>query len=251
MFTFKEYTPEILIFNTPEEVDAYVAEQIIEQVQQKPDAVLTLPTGSTPLGTYQKLVEAFERKEVDFGHVTTLNLDEYWPIKKSHPSSYARYMDDHFFRHVNVSPENRHIPNGEASDAGAEAARYESVLMRYEIDLGLISLGPGRTCHIGFNERGSAIDSRVRYVSLDDETKKANTRFFDDASEMPTGAITQGVADILEANQILFVAKGEHKAWGVKRTLTGPIHSDAPASFLRTHQKVTVILDKAAAGLLV
>ncbi|HEX4774020.1 MAG TPA: glucosamine-6-phosphate deaminase [Candidatus Saccharimonadales bacterium] len=244
------YEPQITILETPNEVEKYVADLVIEQVHQKPDSVLTLPTGGTPVGVYGLLVAAYKAGGVDFGQVTTINLDEYWPILKGHPASYASYMQEHFFSQVNVPEANQNIPNGEASDNKAEAERYEAVIKAHIIDLGLITLGPGETCHIGFNERGSKIDSLVRYVPLDEETKQANLRFFEDANDMPIGAITQGVADILAARCILFVATGEHKSWGVRRSLEGDISSDAPASFLRYHPDVHVILDQSAAKLL-
>lgn len=244
------HKPEIEVLGSASEVEARVADILIDQIRRKPNSVLTLPTGGTPLGIYALLVAAYRAGRVDFKNITTLNLDEYWPIKESHPSSYAYYMGQNFFDHVNVPEENRHIPDGEAKDAAVEAERYERVIEQHRIDLGLITLGPGKTCHIGFNERGSAADSRVRYVVLDEQTKEANLRFFDNSLDMPTGAITQGVADIFAADCILFVATGKHKAWGVRRSLEGEISGDAPASFLRYHPNVMVILDQAAASLL-
>lgn len=244
------HKPQITILETPGKVEEYVADTVIEQVHQAPDSVLTLPTGGTPIGVYGLLTAAHAAGRVDFGNITTINLDEYWPIPRNHPASYASYMERHFFGRVNVPTANQHIPNGEAPYSEAEARRYQEVIDAHAVDLGLITLGPGKTCHIGFNERGSAVDSRVRYVSLDDETTQANLRFFDDPSDMPIGAITQGVADILAARHILFVATGKHKAWGVRRSLSGEISADAPASFLRHHPNVHVILDQPAASLL-
>jgi len=244
------YTPSITVLDSPADVEASVADLLIDQISQKPNSVLTLPTGGTPIGIYGLLVAAYQARRVDFSRITTINLDEYWPIKNNHPASYAYYMNDHFFNHVNVPLENQNIPNGEAHDVDREAKRYEQVIKQHAIDLGLITLGPGETCHIGFNERGSAEDSRVRYVPLDEQTKQANLRFFNNSEDMPEGAITQGVADILQAKRILFMATGEHKAWGVRRSLMGDISSDAPASFLRHHPNVTVIIDQAAASLL-
>jgi glucosamine-6-phosphate deaminase len=246
----KIYEPKVKILADSDEVDKYVSDLLIHEVQSNPESVLTLPTGGTPVGIYARLVAAYKKGDVSFKDITTLNLDEYWPIKKTHPSSYAYYMNHNFFDHVDVPEDHRNIPNGDTEDAGIEAERYEQLLKSYTIDIGLITLGPGETCHIGFNERGSALDSRVRYVNLDQQTKEANMRFFDNVDDMPTGAITQGVADILEANHILFVATGQHKAWGVRRSLKGEVSNDAPASFLRYHPNVTVVLDKAAAELL-
>ena len=137
-----------------------------------------------------------------------------------------------------------------ASDRDTESARYEKIIQAQEIDLGLVSIGPGKTCHIGFNEGGSALSSRVRYVEIAKETMEANARFFDDPNKVPVGAITQGVADILTAKWIIFVATGVHKAWGVRRSLQGEISSEAPASFLRYHPNVSVVLDRLAANML-
>jgi glucosamine-6-phosphate deaminase len=242
------YTPNITVFDSAAEVEARIADLLIEQINQKPDSVLTLPTGGTPIGMYGLLVAAYRAKQVDFSQVTTINLDEYWPIKKSHPSSYDYYMNENLFNHVNIPEKNQNIPDGEAPDHTVEAERYKRVIQQHAIDLGLITLGPGKTCHIGFNEQGSELSSRVRYVPLNAETKEANLRFFDDPADMPVGAITQGVADILEAKRILFVATGEHKAWGVQRSLFGSINTEAPASFLRLHPNVSVFLDRAAAS---
>lgn len=245
-----EYTPEIIVLDNASVVETHGASIIIEQVVQKPDSVLTLPTGGTPLGVYKILADAYNAGVVDFSNVTTLNLDEYWPIGSTHPSSYAKYMHDNFFRHVNVPEQSRHIPNGCAEDANAEAERYRALIDSLSIDLGFVSIGPGETCHIAFNERGSEVDSRVRYVHLDEETKSANLQYFDNPTDMPTGALTQGIADVLTATRILFMAVGEHKAWGVKRSFEGEIGPDAPASFLRLHPAVTVVLDRSSASLL-
>lgn len=245
-----DYKPTIVVLEDADAVSEYVKDEIVKQIRAKPNAILTLPTGGTPIDTYALLVKAYQNGEVDFSNVTTTNLDEYWPIKKAHPSSYAYYMTEHLYGHVNLKPENVFIPDGEAEDFDAEAVRYRAILEQYPADLGFITLGPGETCHIGFNERGSAEDSVVRYVPLDDQTIEANARFFDDPQDVPKGAITQGVADILSAKRILFVATGEHKAWGLRRSLQGEINSDSPASFLRRHRQVIVIADKAAASLL-
>jgi len=244
------YDPEVTVFETTAAAEEYVANGIIDQVQAKPESVLTLPTGGTPIGVYGLLVAAYQAGRVDFSRVTTLNLDEYYPIDTDHPTSYKHYMDTYFFSQVNVPPHNRNIPDGMAPDRDAEAERYEKVIQSHAIDLGLIALGPGRTCHIAFNERGSALDSRTRYVVPDQETMEANARYFDSPEQMPTGAITQGVANILAAQRILFIVTGEHKAWGVRRSLQGEISTDAPASFLRYHPAVSVVLDQGAASLL-
>lgn len=245
-----EYEPQIIVLESEAEVARHSAGVIIDQVVQKPDSVLTLPTGNTPLGVYRLLVDGYNDGTVDFSKVTTLNLDEYWPISHSHPSSYARYMYDNFYRYVNVPEKKRHIPDGATEDPNAEAMRYRKLIDSMAVNLGFVSIGPGQTCHIAFNERGSSADSRVRYVHLDEQTKQANLQYFDNPVDMPFGALTQGIADVLSAERILFMAIGEHKAWGVRRSFEGEIGPDAPASFLRLHPAVTVVLDKASASLL-
>jgi len=245
------FTPEILIFPTSIEVDTCAASIVAEQICRKPNSVFTLPTGSTPQKMYEILVQIHKKQALDMSNIIIFNLDEYWPIRRDHLSSYARYMRDRFISHINIHHSNWHIPNGEAIDPHEEAKRYE-ICMRQNgpVDLAVLGIGPGKTCHIGFNEKGSTFGSRVRYAMLDEETQKVNRNSFEQPEEMPHGAITQGVATILEADKIILIAKGEGKAWGIHRTLKGPIRSEAPSSFLRLHQKVVFILDQNAGRLL-
>lgn len=241
--------PNIVILSSPEEVDSMAAQHVIKQIHNKPDSVLTLPTGATPVGMYKLLVKAYQDGQVDFQHVTVLNLDEYWPISKNHQESYLQFMYRNFFAHINIPEKNRLIPNGEAKDPEEEATYYESIIQKYgPPDLAVLGIGPGTTCHIGFNEKGSTRNSRVRYVLLDQETRIANAKFFHDIDEVPTGALTQGIADILEAKSILMLAKGPGKAWGIHRSLYGPIGPEAPASFIRDNPSVTVLLDLESAS---
>lgn len=245
------FTPEILIFPTSTEVDQYAASIVAEQIYRKADSILTLPTGSTPQEMYRVLIHAHKTHNLDMSHVIIFNLDEYWPIRTDHPSSYARYMKERLISHININYSNWHIPNGEADDPHQEALRYENCMKQNgQVDLAVLGIGPGHTCHIGFNERGSHRDSRVRYALLDEETQKANRGSFEHPEEMPLGAITQGVASILEAKKIILIAKGEGKAWGIHRTLKGPIGPEASASFLRLHKNVVFILDQKAGTLL-
>lgn len=239
------FTPEVQIFETPAEVDTFAAERLIEQVQAKPDSVLTLPTGNTPIGMYEQVVSAQNQGIVDLRGVTIFNLDEYYPIAQDHPSSYSAFMRRNLIDRIPVAA--WHIPNGEAQEATMEAERYRRLLEQHQpVDLAVLGIGPGTTCHIGFNEKGSSIDSGVRYAPLHPETRETNAALFDNPRDIPNGTITQGVADILQAKQILVIAKGTFKAWGVNRTLKGPISSDAPASFLRLHPNVTFALDRSA-----
>ncbi len=248
--TTQTYKPVIHIMATSAEVDEMAANLVAKQVVEKPHSYLTLPTGQTPQGMYKLLVSKHINEKLDFSAVTIFNLDEYWPIKKFHEASYASYMKSNLIDHINIQKANWHIPNGEASDPAIEASHYETQLQGVSIDLAILGIGPGKTCHIGFNERGSTVDSESRYIKLDEETKKTNSVFFPNASDIPEGAITQGVADILRAKKIVLIAKGEGKAWGLHRSIYGPISADAPASFLRYHPHLTVIIDKAAARML-
>ncbi|OGH20993.1 MAG: hypothetical protein A2186_02320 [Candidatus Levybacteria bacterium RIFOXYA1_FULL_41_10] len=227
-------------------VDAYAANLVIKQVNTKPNSVLTLPTGNTPIGMYELITASHQLGTVDLSRTTIFNLDEYHPINPASPDSYASYMRRHLMDHVTVAE--WHIPNGGASNADAEAERYRELLdERQPVDLAVISLGPGTTCHIAFNERGSEPDSTVRYVTLDPQTMETNSRLFEDPSQIPLGSLTQGIGDILRAQRIIFIAKGAHKAWGVNRSFKGLVSSDAPASFLRLHPRVTAVLDQEAA----
>lgn len=243
------YSPELHVLDTPEAVDRFTADQLIGQIQRKPNSVLTLPTGATPMGMYGLTIEAASNG-LDVSGVTVFNLDEYWPLPEGHPASYARFMDENFFDHVSIPATQRHIPNCHAASPHAEADRYEALLRQRQVDLAILGIGPGDTCHVGFNEKKSGRRSRTRYVELDPQTRDANAQYFPDSSEMPRGAITQGVGNILEATRVVLVAKGQGKARGIQRTIQGPIGPDAPASYLRFHPNVTFIVDREAASLL-
>lgn len=244
------FRPELHVLETPAQVDELVFLNLEAQILSKKNSVLTLPTGSSPIGVYKLLIEA-NHKGLDMSGLTTRNLDEYWPISKKHPQSYDFFMRDNLFNHVNIPESQIHIANGEAVNAQAEVSRFQNILDQTgPADLALIGIGPGLTCHIAFNERGSKVDSRTRLVNIDEETIQANARFFANADLVPRQALTQGIADILESKKIILIANGFGKAEGIRRTLEGPISSDAPASFLRLHPNVTFILDKDAASLL-
>lgn len=245
----RTFKPEIIVLPTPEQVDLFAAKTFINQAVQKSDSIFTLPTGGTQLAWYKLARETYARLGLDFSGLTTRNLDEYWPLPQSSSFNYASYMKMNFFDYVNIPPHQRYIPNSEADDPNVEAARYEAIVSSQPSDLAILGIGPGTTCHMGFNEKGSNFDSRTRYVQLDEQTRQANAQFF--GGELPPiGAITQGIGNILEAKHILLIAKGESKAWGIQRTLEGLIGADAPASFLRLHPHVTFLLDSGAASLL-
>ena len=240
---------QLVVARNYEELSREAAGHIVRAIQGKPDLVLGLATGRTPVGLYRELVERFRRGEVDFSGVRTFNLDEYYPIDPAHPQSYRRFMEEHLFRHVNLRPGNTHIPDGLAPDAEAECRRYEDEIGRSGgIDLQV--LGIGRNGHIGFNEPGTALGATTQLVRLHEDTIRVNSRDFGDSANVPRHAISMGVRTIMQARAILLLASGEEKAGIVTRALQGEVCSEVPASVLLLHPNLTVILDKpAAAGL--
>lgn len=217
---------------------------VAELIRHKPDAVLGLPTGSTPVGFYAALA----RSGTNFAGVRTFNLDEYLGLGRQHPQSYYRFMKANLYDRVNLPPEQAHIPDGLAPDPDAECARYEAAIADAG-GLDVVVLGLGNNGHIGFNEPGTPWNSRTRRVKLADKTREANARFFDTPDDVPVEAITMGIGTILAARQVVLLVSGESKAEIVRRTLEGPVTEDVPATALRQHPNVIVLLDRAAAGL--
>jgi len=218
-------------------------------VRSKPNCVLGLATGSTPLGTYRHLIGMHREEGLDFLRVTTFNLDEYLGLDPNHSQSYHRFMKDNFFDHVNIDPSKTHIPNGLAEDLKAECERYEKMIRDAGgIDLQL--LGLGRDGHIGFNEPSSSLASRTRVKTLTEETVRDNARFFETEEEVPRFALTMGVGTIMEAREIVLLASGENKAEAVRATIEGPVSAEFTASVLQLHPKVTIVTDEEAASLL-
>lgn len=240
----------ILTFNSEEKLNEAGAGIIAGIVQTKPQAVLGLATGGTPIGIYKQLVKKFEAGLVSFKDVTTFNLDEYVGIDASHDQSYRYYMEQHLFQHVDVTPERTHVPNGKAEDLQAECSRYdEAIAEAGQLDIQL--LGLGHNGHIGFNEPAEELVSGTHVVELAEATRLANARFFASEDQVPKQAITMGVGSILKAKMILLVVKGADKADIVQRALQGPVSTDCPASLLQTHPSLTVLVDEAAGSKLV
>ena len=242
-----------VVLHEHEDLAALVAERSIEVIQRETRAkgkvVLGLATGSTPLGVYEELIRRHQAGEVDFAHVITFNLDEYYPMSPQSPHSYHRYMWENFFAHVNIAKENVHIPDGTTPRervADACAAYEEAIRAAGGIDFQL--LGIGKTGHVGFNEPGSDAASRTRIVTLDTLTRKDAAADFFGVDNVPREAITTGVATILDAKEIALLATGEHKAGIVARAVEGDISTDVAATFLQRHPHVTVYLDLPAAA---
>lgn len=215
------------------------------QVIMKPDSVLGLATGTTPIGVYRQLIRWYEKGDLDFSRVRSVNLDEYCGLDAAHPQSYAYFMRENFFSHINIRPENTHVPNGMEQDADKECARYNALLKRLGcIDLQL--LGMGHNGHIGFNEPGHAFALETHKVALTNSTIEANSRLFKNADEVPRYAYSMGIKSIMQAKRILLIVSGKSKADIVKQALTGEVTPDVPASILQMHPGVTVVGDDEA-----
>ena len=218
---------------------------IAAQVVSKPDCVLGLATGSTPIGAYKQLVEWHRQGDLSFAQVHSVNLDEYVGLAPTHDQSYRYFMQNNLFDHVDILPENTNVPNGLAADAAVECARYEDVVRALGYaDLQL--LGLVRNGHIGFNEPCAEFPVATHLVDLTESTIEANARFFASAGDVPRQALTMGIGTIMRARSILVVASGADKAEAVRKTVNGPVTPEVPASILQLHPNVTIIGDEAA-----
>ena len=231
------------------EVAARIAVLLRERAALGRRAVLGLATGSTPVGVYRELIRMHRREGLDFSNAVTFNLDEYFPMRPGSLHSYHRYMREHLFDHVNVPLEQQHIPRGDIPShaVAAHCEAYEERI-REAGGIDLLLLGIGRSGHIGFNEPGSARDSRTRRLYLDTVTRADAASHFFGEENVPPQAITMGVATILEAREVVLLATGEHKAEIVRRAVEGEVHADVAATFLQQHPAATVYLDPAAAS---
>ena len=215
----------------------------------KPDCVLGLATGSTPIGMYRQLIDWYNKGDIDFSQVHTVNLDEYLGLAPTHDQSYRYFMQANLFDHVNVKPENTNVPNGLAQDPEAECARYNQVIASLGgIDVQV--LGMGHNGHIGFNEPEEAFELETHVVNLTDDTINANARFFASRDQVPRQALTMGIKSIMQARHILVVVSGADKADIVKAAFTGPVTPKVPASILQMHPHVSLVADEAALSLL-
>lgn len=215
------------------------------QIILKPDSVLGLATGSTPVGMYRILSEMNSAGEIDFSEVKSFNLDEYYPIKASNEQSYRYFMNENLFSKVNIDMKNTHVPNGTASDPEGECRQYEE-LIKQSGGIDLQILGIGQNGHIGFNEPSASLNSQTHLTELTPSTINANSRFFASADEVPKKAITMGIGTILRAKKIILLASGANKHRVVSELLNGGINTDIPASMLKLHSDVVLICDKDA-----
>lgn len=238
---------KVLILNSTEAATARAARIIADQVAAKPGSVLGLATGGTMLPVYDALRHIHAVNGLSFAGVTTFNLDEYVGLAPDHPASYHYYMQEHLFRHIDINPDNTHLPRGDADDPATEAADYERrIAAAGGIDLQL--LGIGRNGHIGFNEPTSSLGSLTRIKTLTESTRRANRSYFAAGEVMPKYALTMGIGTILAARSCILLATGEAKAQAVAQAVEGAVSAASPASALQLHRCVTMVLDTAAAS---
>ncbi|MCH8044057.1 MAG: glucosamine-6-phosphate deaminase [Planctomycetes bacterium] len=238
---------KIIIHESYEEMSVAAARVVAQTLNSKPNAVLGLATGSTPLSLYEELVRMHREEGLDFSQVTTFNLDEYVGLTRDHEQSYHYFMREHLFRHINISPTNIYIPSGTTDNYEAFCAWYERRIVECGgIDLQI--LGIGSDGHIAFNEPSSSLGSRTRIKTLAKITIEDNARFFEREADVPIYAITMGVGTILEARKIVLVANGKNKADAVAQAIEGPVTSMITASALQLHRDTEIYLDRAAAG---
>ncbi len=227
------------------DVSRKAANILSAQVIMKPRAVLGLATGSSPVGMYKQLVEWYNKGDIDFSQVISVNLDEYKGLDPENDQSYRYFMNDNLFNHVNIKKENTHVPNGMELDEEKACGDYNDLIQSVGgIDLQV--LGIGGNGHIGFNEPDDNFLSATHCVSLAKETIEANARFFDSIDEVPKKAYTMGVKNIMQAHKILLIASGEAKAEALYQAFYGPITPNMPASILQLHHDVVVVADAEA-----
>ncbi len=239
----------LIIKDNYEEMSEAAAGIVRSQLVLNPASVLGCATGGTPLGLYRELVAAYRKGELDFSAAHFFNLDEYWGLDPASDQSYAYYMKENFFGHINARPERIHIPDGMAADVEAECAGYDEKIARQGgIDLQI--LGIGLNGHIGFNEPAAFFSAGTHQVTLEESTIEANARYFARREDVPTQAVTMGIRSILNAKILLLLANGENKAEALWGALRGPISPSLPASILQLHPNVIAVADRAAARLL-
>lgn len=235
----------VILCENYEEMSLKAANIFAAQLTLKPESVLGLATGSTPIGMYKKLAAMNQLGEIDFSSATTFNLDEYYPIKKDNEQSYYYFMKENLFSKVNIDLQKTHIPNGETEDPKTECENYEKMI-RQAGGIDLQVLGIGQNGHIGFNEPDANLNSFTHLTDLSSNTIKANSRFFDSVDDVPKQALTMGISTILKAKKIILLASGASKSRVVSELLNEGINTSIPATLLKTHPDVVLICDKDA-----
>ncbi|MDR1385200.1 MAG: glucosamine-6-phosphate deaminase [Planctomycetaceae bacterium] len=244
----------IIVFDDYEQVSRAAAEIFAKVLARKPNAVLGLATGSTPLGMYRELIRRHKKEQLSFARMTTFNLDEYIGLTPDHPQSYRRFMQENLFSQIDIPPENTHVPFGNIPNEQFDS--YDTFCDYYESEIAKTGgidvqiLGIGSDGHIAFNEPGTPLDSRTHVVALTEQTIRDNARFFESIHDVPRQAITMGVGTILEARKIVLLATGKNKAEAIRGAIEEQMTDQNTASALQNHPDTTMILDHAAASLL-
>jgi len=237
----------VIVCRDSEEMSRAAAQIFAERISKKPNIVLGLATGSTPVKMYKELIRVCKEGKLDFSKVVSYNLDEYLGLSGDHDQSYRYFMNDNLFNHVNINKANTHVLNGKVKDPAAECKTYEEAIKKAGgIDIQL--LGIGGNGHIAFNEPGSPKDSRTRVVDLTEKTIQDNARFFASINDVPKQALSMGNGTILEAREIVLIADKASKADAIAKSIEGPVTEQVPASLLQAHKNVTFVLDKDAAS---
>ena len=236
---------KVIVTKNYEELSERAAEIMLGVVKQNPRAVLGLATGTTPLGLYAKMISDHRENGTDYSQISTVNLDEYKGLPKTHEQSYAYFMKKNLFEGLGIAPEQTNIEDGTAKDEKSECARYDALLKQLPRDIQLLGLGSNG--HIAFNEPGTPFGSGTHVVTLAESTVKDNARLFEDISEVPRKAYTMGIKQIMQAKKILILASGANKAEAVYKMVKGEVTEQVPASVLQLHPDCTLIADEAAA----
>lgn len=235
--------------NDYQDMSRKAANIISAQIIMKPDCILGLATGSSPVGTYEQLIKRYKKGDLDFSRITTINLDEYKGLSPENDQSYRYFMNTNLFNHVNIDKSRTFVPDGMELDSAKACSDYNKIIAQSGgIDLQL--LGLGHNGHIGFNEPGDTFESETHCVDLTPSTIDANKRFFDSEDDVPRQAYTMGIKNIMQAKKVLVIVSGESKAEILKRVVTGPITPEVPASVLQLHNDVIIVADEAALSLM-
>lgn len=230
-----------------QEMSKKAAEFVCNHIRRNPNINLGLATGGTPVGMYKQLIEDHQKNHTSYKHVTTFNLDEYIGLSECHHNSYRYFMNDHLFNHIDIQMSNTNVPHGNVNDLKKECSDFEH-LIKEQGGIDLQILGIGSNGHIGFNEPGTSFKSQTHIVDLTPSTREANARFFGNREEVPAQAITMGLTTIMKSKEILLLISGMNKKEAFFQLLDGEVSENFPASILRKHPYVTIIVDEAARG---
>lgn len=237
----------VIICKDSDEMSRTAAQIFAERIRKKPNIVLGLATGGTPVKMYKELIRMCKEEKLDFSKVVTYNLDEYLGLSGDHDQSYRYFMNDNLFNHININKANTHVLNGKVKDAAAECKAYEEAIKKAG-GIGIQLLGIGGNGHIAFNEPGSPKNSRTRVVDLTEKTIQDNARFFASINDVPKQALSMGNGTILEAKEIVLIADKTSKADAIAKSIEGPVTEQVPASLLQAHKNVTFVIDRDAAS---